>query len=395
MLTEIPTSINGEQVESLLQNINNHRNEESIDLELPVNLTFTGFSALPSLFQFLITWKRLPNSGKLIIKAPDTLLPEYWTKDYYLLFASILAWDNDIVNKNGESLKNIIRPLNREFFNNFWKNNTEQIIKNDSVLFLFIDHIPNGLLPILYSNGKLRGESEFDNITDAIVDLALKKHGTLNKYIKQIQPSLNRILYESFDNTNNWATQSHTGKILSPSIRGIFAKFHELNRNQMNLLQDSLGFTTYLKELKIRNQERLGLINTFLEITIFDSGSGLAQVFSGKSNEFLSLEEEYDYVRKCLRKHNTSHTAVGTAYARGIGLHKIMSTLNDTGGFLKIRTGRMSLFRDFLNVKFFNPNNDKYNEALLDWDNNSSIPNIRPYADGTVISIVIPQIVSQ
>jgi hypothetical protein len=198
-------------------------------------------------------------------------------------------------------------------------------------------------------------------------------------------------LYEAFDNTHKWARQSFTGKTFNPSVRGIYGRVYKIEMKNIPTYTNSEGLVKYFKEISLRNPAAYRYL-TFLEISIFDSGSGLAQRYSGNSIDSMNLQEEYSFLIDCLKKHNTSHKEVGIAINRGVGLFQIMELLGRKLGYLRIRSGRMSLYRNFLSTPFYTSLNGPPNYSLLDIETNSTIPSTRAYADGTLITIIIPQI---
>lgn len=260
-------------------------------------------------------------------------------------------------------------------------------------MFPFFDHLDtkSGLLPILYNRGELRRQEEFENLTDVLVDIATKNNKTVREEYQNLQTELTDILFESFDNTNKWAKHSYTGRILNPSIRGIYGRFYKLERKNIPAYTNSNGLAKYFSEISLRNPSAYRFV-TFLEVSIFDSGSGLAQRYSGRGLNDMSLDEEYQYLIDCLKKHNTSHKDLGIVGSRGIGLFTIMDLLNKKKGYLRIRSGRMSLYRDFLRVPFYSSSDSPPNYALLDIDSDSTKPTPRAKAEGTLITIIIPQI---
>ena len=92
-----------------------------------------------------------------------------------------------------------------------------------------------------------------------------------------------------------------------------------------------------------RNDQRL----RFIEFCVFDSGLGLARRWlDDKWSPSISLPAEYSACLECLKKHRSS----SNRRDKGRGLAEVMTTLASLNGFLKIRSGRLSLYRDFINT---------------------------------------------
>src|SRR6185369_9936312 len=133
---------------------------------------------------------------------------------------------------------------------------------------------------------------------------------------------------------------------------------------------------------------------SFFELSIFDSGPGLALRWLGRPlGPDERIEDEYTAVMACLHKHGTSsaHTH------RGIGLHSVMRTLSERKGFLKIRTGRLSVYRDFVSDPYVGQEEEvsdgekeKSTTYMLDWHSKTSRLNTMPRAEGTLVTMFIP-----
>lgn len=400
MVIKVPAIIDILTLDRLISDVEKS-NDTIIDIEFSLDINAEGFSLVPALFQFFLTWKRSEKSGKLIIGRDEYIFSDFPTgravTKYHLFLATIIAWDNEIVNQSGQDIKDALRKLNRRLRESLWTNDVDSVRAENSIIIPFIDHLPAsvGLLPILYSGDQLRPEQDFENVSDILIGLAASKHQILAFELNKIKEGLNKILYEAFDNTNNWAIRSYTGELQNRSVRAIYGKFHQGELLEMKESEQSTALKTYLNALNLKRPLDVNFKSAFLEISIFDSGSGLVQVLSGKSVRTMTIKEEYDHLIRCLRKNSTSHTSVSTAYGRGAGLYRIMAVLSNINAFLLIRTGRMFLYRDFLSVQFFNKDNGTYNYSLLDIENKSAMPKSRPFVEGTTITILIPRLFSE
>jgi len=396
----IGKEVSAYSVEEYYRELHSQRVKNYIDLSMPLNVKFSGFGALTSFFQFLVTWRRVENSGKLIINE-RTILDiseeeiENSVKQYFGFIASILSWDKGITNKNGSDIKELFKKPISRLVDNLQNGDFMNSARGDSILFPFFDHlaVSRGLLPVVYRGNVLQDEKEFENLSNQLIEITTRNNVILRRDFKSLINHINGILYELFDNTNKWGKQSFTGKVLNPSLRGIYGKFYKLELKNVPSYTNSNGLKKYfkkIKELNVTIDESIRYV-TFLEISVFDSGSGLVQRFSGKDLEEISIEEEYSTLLMCLKKHTTSHKEFGDFESRGLGLHRIMTLLDKKSGFLKIRSGRLLLYRDFISNSFYNKGNS--NDPiywLLDWDNDGTNPTKRPKVDGTLITMLIP-----
>src|SRR5690606_12025835 len=86
----------------------------------------------------------------------------------------------------------------------------------------------------------------------------------------------------------------------------------------------------------------------FLEISVFDTGPGLAARWLADTGRVadinkLSLKCELDVVTECFKKHTTTKP---THYS-GQGLTLALNAMRRLKAFMTLRTGRVSLYQDF------------------------------------------------
>jgi hypothetical protein len=202
------------------------------------------------------------------------------------------------------------------------------------------------------------------------------------------------IAYELFANAEEWGSNDIDGSNIRPNIRGIILKVHG-NPLQGFSQYDETPTTEYLDQW----QAEQSVVPKLLEVSIFDAGVGLAQHALGKRvTETTSLTEEYEKVMQCLRKYSS---ASGRTY-RGLGLHYVMSLLTQTKGFLRYRSGRLSLFRNFYKQPFM-PDIGRdtleptrrtrlraKNIYFFDWRSNSLDLVHAPPVDGALFTLLFP-----
>ena len=129
----------------------------------------------------------------------------------------------------------------------------------------------------------------------------------------------------------------------------------------------------------------------FLEISVFDSGSGLAQTWLARHGELangiiedqLPLDQEYRAVLKCLSKGGTT----SGAETRGFGLFRITNAVKRCGGFIRIRTGRLSRVKAFNEIQEgFDDDDLIFDDAILGGGPKTA----QSWSDGTTITIMVP-----
>ncbi len=153
---------------------------------------------------------------------------------------------------------------------------------------------------------------------------------------------IGRAVAELFSNTHKWGRTEINGAWIRRSVRGIVtdavrdatARFKEDEPEPIRVFLDGL-----------QGRFKSSAASGAMEISVFDSGPGLAQHWLGRAiSDAEDLTAERSAVLHCLQKWGTK----GGAESRGLGLHTVMANLSkaDVGGLLLIRTGRLALFRD-------------------------------------------------
>lgn len=154
------------------------------------------------------------------------------------------------------------------------------------------------------------------------------------------------ILRELMRNTHNWARKDATETPYGShrSVRGFRIESHTADAARDEAALDLDGpLAHYFGHPRLaprRGQRR------FVELTIFDSGPGLAARFlrDRLGDRVPTLEQEEAELRRCIRKHMTS----SLEWHRGQGLAEVINLADKAHGFIWIRSGRLSLYRDFV-----------------------------------------------
>jgi hypothetical protein len=128
----------------------------------------------------------------------------------------------------------------------------------------------------------------------------------------------------------------------------------------------------------------------FLELSVFDSGPGLARRWlSGHPKGAAdpanpTPEEEYRACVECFVRWNSS-TRAGH---KGAGLHEVMRTLSRLGAFFRVRTGRLSLYRDFVERPYTGAAGE--DSSLADWTSRSASLHALAVVEGALYTMLIP-----
>jgi hypothetical protein len=224
------------------------------------------------------------------------------------------------------------------------------------------------------------------------------KSGDLDRVIE--------VIYELFANTEEWGRSDISLAPLSNTVRGVLGQIIpiklSIDRANDGSTATNAPLARYIRS--VYENESLKAMH-LLQVSVFDSGIGLAQRhLSKKIDGNFPIKAEYEAVRDCLRKRSTTSQDV----TRGMGLFEVMRLLTRLDGFLRLRCGRLALFRDFIEDQFlytdnWTPQTESFSkgfEYLWDWDvdpvkeklaSASSLTlNVRPPVNGTLITFWLP-----
>lgn len=222
------------------------------------------------------------------------------------------------------------------------------IWRGRSVLFLCTYKRNQEFPPHLYhvsehKKPEVKDPLDFRSLISRVIEALRQHHQSLTNPPGNIQTQVGEIIHELFKNTDEHARYDVKGDRISNAIRGISAALHiNLGKSILGLSQEPND--SPIKEYFTRFESSGNYTNqSYLELNVFDNGPGLGEKWVGKPVSDLTVNEEWSAVQSCWGKGATTSDRLN----KGYGLYRVASTLSDCRGFLRIRTGRFSLYRDF------------------------------------------------
>ncbi len=233
---------------------------------------------------------------------------------------------------------------------------------------------------LYHPNGEVLSERDLKALFTRRLELA-ERNRARRERIESVATRLGTILFETFRNTHQWARTSVEGVPIRKGVRGLLMRRYR----QHAASPGSALIARHEQDAPLANFLANHLDHAgsggVLELSVFDGGPGLVRRLRGTGSlASLSLEEERAACLACFNKHITSS---GMPH-RGIGLYASMRELHQLGGFLRLRTGRMSLYRNFHDEPF----REGEPASFADWPAQEG----QPYADvaGTVLTFILP-----
>lgn len=265
-----------------------------------------------------------------------------------------------------------------------------------------LDAYPRWFPSRLYIPGEppeLMEPNGFKTLFEAMVESVSSEH-RLKTTKMLMSENVGSILYELFKNTHDHARFGLQNERLGDSLRGIYMRFYpvqslawlenQTNEQQMsrNILETELSASTraYFRGDVRGNKSNL---SGFLELSVFDSGPGLAAKWMNSHSE---CESPYEAVLACFKKGATT-TSDPT---KGYGLYKVLTLLNQLKGVIRVRTNEIHLFRGFslvggVGVRSKDGEPDVPEFKLFDWKKGLT-DRVGAYSkvDGALVSVMLP-----
>lgn len=359
-------------------------------LRLPISMSYGGGLGVDaSLAQLIVTWARAHEHSVLHLYAPAeeaiAQIPQI-ARSAAGLFALIMsseihAENHQAVNRREALLA--IRPLIEAMFNGDIRNTSSTRGARPTAINLFsVNHAKREFIKPFYfdhQTPRIQPDTWFSELIANASALMTARQDRLS-LLKAGLPDLGSVLWELISNADQHAVTDVEGNKYPKALRGTSIKLNRISR------QDALGYSDREPELArfILKHFLKSEVLDFLEISVIDSGPGLARRWLTakeekpvESLEKLSLKEELSATLDCFKKHITSKPGPERS---GMGLHNALQALNRLKAYVRVRTGRLSLNQAFQGrngVMEFEPSARGTEQELA-------------AAEGTVFTICIP-----
>lgn len=381
-------------------------------LQLPIRPKKWWFGGEAALIQLLITWGRHDTCATLVthigededpagqlgqlVKRPFGLVGAWMARD--VTDRKVERKLKGQANRASESVIDLmwrgrrdVRDTNQPLLwgeDEMWEAPNVSAV-GDRVFLASIDHHPRWGIPQCYfPTGEVRYRDDFAALAEAMARYATSNKGGTPITVEVRKP-LGGILHELFKNTHEWARTDVYGGTLLRSVRGLLAQGHSWAEAEVReVAEGSVALAEYLAHQAFRSTEGRW---RFLELSMFDSGIGLARRWlSGTLGKDIalanvSLGDEYAACIDCFLRWNSSTRQSH----KGLGLHEVMQALSGLGAFFRVRTGRLSLYRNFV-ARPYTETAPAGSLLLADWSAHwDSLTAFAP-AEGTLYTMLIP-----
>lgn len=371
--------------------------ENAGDLLLPVRTAgyANSFGGLATAIQAVNTWARLSETRRLQLSQSavgDEI--EDLIKRPHKFAAAMFAKSISRTDETEDELKLQINAAAKHAIENQARSQLGQQ-RGGLCWFAFVDHSSKGFDPNFYiaktgSTPEPRQPEQFKALIQKMISKAMAAPGG-GRYIAAYDlDALGRIFYELFLNTHEHGSRERKRSVwLKPGVRVIYVQGINLKKSSvLGAVENQPIISDYLSAVEKRfPSERQ---HRFIEIGIVDSGLGFCDRWMADQNpseDFsqLSIKKEYEIFKKCFNFRQTSTLKDN----KGNGLPVVMHRLTKLGGFMRIRSGQLCLFRNFIS----SPYSSTEPCTFSDWKTGRSAETeVTPLskACGVAISLLIP-----
>ncbi len=359
-------------------------------LRLPVSMSHGGLLGVDaSLAQLVISWARAQEQSVLHLFADADNASEQISQlgrtaaglAALIMCSSIETEAHEPIEKR--AALTVIKPLIEAMYDGDLKNTSNErgarpkTINLFSINFAKMEYIK----PFYYGerNPQIHPHASFSSLIETSSALMHTKHekSALNR---GGLPALGSVLAELISNADQHSVTDVHGVKYKKGLRGTSVKASRIKKQDVHLHSDrEPEFARFIVKNMVKGEDYLD----FLEISVIDSGPGLARRWlsarEGVPIEDLRafpINEELQATLDCFKKHVTTKDSVTS----GMGLHNAVQALNKLKAFVRLRTGRLCLYQSFQGhdqVVEYNPKN---------WSGDRELT----AAEGTVFTICIP-----
>lgn len=318
--------------------------DEDCDLLIPTRPRGKELGAEMSWIQFVLTWAKAQSNRRLktFAENSDDVQIKDFTDRLIGLVASLTA-GSIVSERNGidftseyktEALDRL-NLLQEKRPNIHSRGPTVEVVAADD----FVKDKPASLYPRGGGGERVLGSRVyFIRAAPRLLKAVVHSPNQL-KIDEDLDRVFGSLLFELFKNTEDHAKVDvrgnafeHSYRIMHTSVAGV------LPEHLPNATEGYPPLDTYIKRFRPgKGRKQLSFIN----LSVLDSGPGFAQTWTGTPLEQLSVEEELQATLDCF----TSGTRkLRDEYGKGLDL--VRQYLRRHKGFLRLRTGRQSLYYD-------------------------------------------------
>ena len=343
MRNRIPSSLTIHSCEQALLEL--RRAPRDFDhLVAPTNFRHSSFGAEISWVQFILTWAHRYKNCRLSTYAedPKDLQIEKFTKQLIGIVASLCASEIRS-HRNSTVLTDSYKGHAIDRLDMLQEPRPNEYTKGQKIVVIANDDrgrdTPASLYPRLQDGRRKIGSLTYFVRAASRLIKAILPNETGITSDPDTDLAVGNLLYETYRNTEDHAKYDIIGNHIQHSYRIMQASYTGGTKEKLIEATDGIEpLQQYINRFQTTNgRSQL----TFLSLSVLDSGPGFAQSFTLVPLEELEFNHEMAVTLKCF----TSATRRNRS-EYGKGLQLVRAYLRKRRGFLRLRTGRVSLYYD-------------------------------------------------
>lgn len=362
------------------------------DLQLPAGTSTYAFGGLAAAIQAVNTWARKSNSRTLELRHSEKNdeIEELLGKPHKFsaaMSARHIAFSDELENDLRPAIyaaaKTAVEAQARSKFG-------QQ--HGRLCWFAFVDHSSKGFDKNFYIDGQHmkpepRQPAQFQAVIQAMVEKSLLVSGGAKALDRNTLDHLGRMFYELFLNTHEHGTRGASrSEWLKPGVRIIYTQGINLTAKGTERYSSKQPvLSTYMNSAI----DMPGGQMRFIEISIIDSGFGYTGRWladhNGDANLALPITKEYQTFKQCFSFRQTSTSQDN----KGNGLPVVMDRLTRLNAFMRIRSGRLALYRDFVATPYQADDTCAFSDWATGESAETTLTCMSPVA-GVAITLLIP-----
>ncbi len=386
---DFPRTITIQASENFLEKL---LDTESPILELPVETRSFAFGGLASAIQAINTWMRHSSTRMLVLResASDSEGPinEILCRPHKFAAAMCAKAIFTSADQSIDLRQGIYKRAKEAIESQELSSHGQQ--RGGLCWFSFVDHSSKAFAPQFYiahdgQQATPRNAEQIESVIGRMIKETTQVTGGAVLLTAEETASLGRIFYELFLNTHEHGTRGNTrAQWLRPGVRTLYVNAINIDKAAREKMTDAQpALEQYLANELSTERTR------YVEIGIVDSGLGYCDRWradrGGEIASELSIVDEYNIFKQCFKFRQTS-----TSFSsKGNGLPAVMDNLTKLNGFIRIRSGRLALYRDFIQQPFEGDGDCHFNN----WTSQASVedsPIALSKVSGVAITIMVP-----
>jgi hypothetical protein len=340
----LPSVDSLEQIEGALETVFAYR-EHDIGIHATALDKRRGALRDAAYLQILLTWARLSPLASLNLlsntgKDVAGILEEACGYSVGIAAIAVAAG----VKVQGQSIAKFeaLRPASSRI-NDAYEGQLENLVKGRTVDLLSVSGAERQFLkPLFYAPKRGAVKDKFD-LKGTVRALAMRaSQARPDELDEGTISALSTLTHELFENTQEHATTNLDGQDYRRHVELMTASWVVMSddetRNDLTVNQSLREYWEDLSERQKTKRQVAGICFSFV-----DSGPGMAARLKGREYFQMDLEEERAALHECLRMRGTSKSEKGT----GGGFNDVLDAVSEARGFIRIRSGRLAIFRCF------------------------------------------------